>query len=210
MMGKPTWWLLLCFGLFLLIARTFAQNTNTPTPLYYQLLEEQSSGYYISNIKQDAGLADIYDADTLASLRFQFLIQPSISVGLDSVSGVLSTNARIDRDATCPGLEICNVTLEIAVQPVQYFQIIKAVVTILDMNDNTPTFPQPSIVKTIAESADIGDTIVLPSAADEDSPTNGVTRYELQGQDAWAFDLDSVQRLDGVNEVKLLLQVAFW
>ena len=182
-----------------------AQNDNLPTRFSYDILEEQSAGYYIANIKSDAALAQRYNETILGVLRFQFLIQPAIGVALDPRTGALTTSRAIDRDVICARQSACNVTLEIAVQPVSYFQIFKVTLTILDMNDLSPTFPQASVTKTVVESASVGEKILLPTANDDDSPRYGVQRYELRGSDSWAFDLETATRLDGVDEVYLVL-----
>ena len=184
-----------------------SQCTEMELEFSYQILEEQSSGYYISNIKSDSRVASCFNQSTLDTLRFLFLVPPPLPLALDATSGVLKTSSRIDRDVLCARARDCSFEIQIAIQPVAFFHIFKTTLTILDLNDQTPTFEQSSLTRSLSEAASIGDVVLLPTARDDDGPAFGVTRYELRGVDAWAFQLRHSMRLDGVEEVKLELRV---
>ena len=139
--------------------------------LHYQIYEEIRAGRYIGNVKDDANLAQKYtDISTLQQLRFQFLSQPATNFLIEVKTGVIKTSGRLDRDTICPNMEVCEVKLDVAVQPVHYFEIIKVTVDILDINDNFPTFPQSKISHEVLESALPGNSFVIPTAVDPDSP----------------------------------------
>jgi len=51
----------------------------------------------------------------------------------------------------CPGLAECFVAFDVAVHPMTYFQIVKVRVEIVDVNDNDPVFPQPTVNLELSE-----------------------------------------------------------
>lgn len=64
-------------------------------------------------------------------------------------------------------------------------------VTVLDANDNTPIFDQPSYSAEIGEDARVGDVVVKVSASDLDSDLNGRVRYALvKGDHHQQFAID--------------------
>lgn len=50
---------------------------------------------------------------------------PSRYFHLDPASGIIRTAAPLDRDRICPGAETCNLAVDVAVQPIIHFFIIK-------------------------------------------------------------------------------------
>jgi len=75
------------------------------------------------------------------------------------------------------------------------------------VNDNSPQFRESEIQLAVIEAAQVGSAYILPTASDNDSPDNGVQRYELDSptQSAGKFSLDVGTKLDGAAEVKLRL-----
>jgi len=66
---------------------------------------------------------------------------------------------------------------------------------ILDVNDNAPEFPFPSIVRELVESSGVGTAMTVDSATDRDTTEFGVSRYELVADDeqtASHFQLNTV------------------
>lgn len=55
-------------------------------------------------------------------------------------SGVIRCTAELDRDgpAMCRQRETCEIALSVIVQPVQYLRVIRVVIVIVDVNDNSP------------------------------------------------------------------------
>jgi len=56
-------------------------------------------------------------------------------------------------------------------------------VSIVDENDNSPTFHDLHFAQQVSESAEVGSGFTIPAATDPDSPRYGVTRYELSPPD---------------------------
>ena len=167
--------------------------------------EEERPGTLVGSLMTDANLAGYHGSVVAKLLRFQFLSQPSTNFSMHNTSGELRTSGRIDRDSLCPGARICLVNLDVAVGPVQYFQIIKINVTIRDINDNIPRFPQQSMSHEMLESTLPGSSFIIPAAQDPDSPPYGIHGYKLVPESR-TFELHLTHKLDGTTEVRVHLK----
>ena len=149
-----------------------------------------------------------YRKEVLQQLEFRFLSDPRVPLAIDASDGVLRTKGRIDRDSlpNCRQMDRCEMSLDVTVQPVAYFRIIKVSLEIIDINDNPPRFGDSHhAFISILESASIGSTFLLPSATDPDSPVYGVQHYDLNS--LWQnFELKITPKLDGFLDVRLLLK----
>ena len=200
--------------------------------LHYAIREELEIGTAIADIVADAGLHE-HGIEILKSLRFKFLNHPSSggstsgggggggggggagggsnggigALVIDERSGIIRTSDRIDREVLCtPPLDPagCQLRLDIAVQPMEYFQIVKVAIDIVDINDNEPRFETNLRVYELSESSLPGTTLLLPAASDADTPDLGVKHYLLQS-DSDHFDLTTQKKLDRSTDVKLIL-----
>lgn len=73
---------------------------------------------------------------------------------------------------------------------------VPVIVTILDVNDNLPTFTSTSYQATVSESADVGVPVVTVQATDRDSGENGRIVYSItNGNGNSAFKINSVTGL---------------
>ena len=180
----------------------------------YRLEEEQEVGMYVGNVREDTHLASLYSADVMHKLHFRFLRahQHSLPFSVDDDTGIITTSGRVDRDAICPGAETCDVKLDVAVQPAQYFRVIRVTIAILDINDNSPQFPDAFVHFQILELTAVGTGLVLPVAVDPDSPQFSVRGYrDVTHSDT--FDLREIRKPDdstsgsggGVGELRLVL-----
>lgn len=171
--------------------------------------EEQEVGMFVGNVRQDTNLASLYNADVMHKLQFRFLRQhqQQLPFSVDVETGVITTSGRVDRDAICPGAETCDVKLDVAVQPAQYFRVIRVTIAILDINDNAPHFADADVHFEILESAAVGTALVLPIAVDPDSPKFAVRGYrDVTHSDT--FDLRMIRKPDstsGSGELRLVL-----
>ena len=151
--------------------------------LEYRVVEELPPDTLIGSVPRDYQLNRKYSPATLDELRFRFLSRPGVGdralFAVDESSGILRTVDRIDREEICPGQTECFVAFDVAVHPMTYFQIIKIRVEIVDVNDNAPVFPQPTVSLELSEAADIGATLPLPNAVDFDAGKNGACEYHL-------------------------------
>lgn len=115
------------------------------------------------------------------------IIQPSYSYyfnepqsyfSLNPTSGQISTKTEIDRELLKS--DRLNI-LVISRPPGNTSQIpIDIYITVLDINDNSPTFPESPVQRDISEKANIGYKIRLDTATDNDIGKNGnVTNYQI-------------------------------
>ena len=172
--------------------------------LFYRVTEEPQEGSFVGDVKEDAGLMQTYDDDTIRQFHYQFLTAPPTNFAIGNNTGVISTNGRIDRDVLCPIQVECKIELDVAIRPVQFFQIIKITVEILDLNDNTPEFEDNLITHHMFESASIGTGFTATTATDPDSPEFSVLAYELIS-DSNNFELKVTEKFGGAKEVRLVL-----
>ena len=175
--------------------------------LHLSIIEEIPHNTIISNIKQEARLDQQYHTDILELLQFSFLTQPQVDgthFGINQ-AGHLYTVGRIDRESMCPQQPDCTVTFDLAIRPLQYFQIIKISMNILDINDNTPTFPDNTLWLNISESTSEGTSFSIPAAVDGDSELNSVQSYTLLSSSE-LFELIQSKTIDGSTDVKIVLR----
>jgi len=102
-----------------------SEPVRQPGGLHYAVNEELTLGTQVADIIADAGLYK-YGVDALRTMRFRLLNQPTGGFVVGNTTGVLSVGSRLDREQLCPGLDdSCQIRLDVAVQPMAYFQIIK-------------------------------------------------------------------------------------
>ena len=170
--------------------------------VHYLFEEEQPIGTVVGNVVEDANLAELYDSETFRRLRYRFLKQlPNSAFAVDSEAGVIRVDGRVDREDLCSSTdladeEVCDVQLDVVVQPLPFFRIIRVTVTITDVNDHSPSFADRELVVAVPESTVVGSTLLVPEAHDLDGVEFGVRSYDLvTGSDR--FMLAPSERRDG-------------
>ena len=152
--------------------------------LQASVTEEPSPGTIVANLRRDIDLSKVYNQSVIDSLSFVFL-QPTNHtkhLSIDPTTGIIRTASSLDRDRLCPNAVDCLLKADVAVQPTKYFQVIKLTISIIDVNDNEPRFPQSPVQLRVSESLQPGAVIPIPPARDPDGPPNGVIGYDLQHQ----------------------------
>ena len=205
-----TWRLLVALAVFQL------RISWCSTLLEYSVQEQLPVGTLIANLRQDAvWLGRKYSASELRRLRFAPLRLGGYSGSMadyfrvDETSGEIRTGDVIDREAICSRQTTpCVVRIDVAVQPPRYFEIIRAEVIVIDVNDNVPMFPAGNSFRlTVPESSQTGATFLLPLATDADIGQNGAVEYRLSDPtDHFRLAVDTGWKRDGaVSELKLEL-----
>jgi len=156
-------------------------------PLTYSVQEQLPVGTLVADLRRDADwLNRKYTGQEFGRLRFTMLRVGDDNMAdlfaVDPTSGEIRTAEVVDRESICGGESTpCVVRLAVAARAPQNFQVIRAEVTVLDVNDNAPTFPgENSFRLTVSESAQIGATFALPVATDTDAGDNGRVEYRLR------------------------------
>ena len=174
--------------------------------LEYEIQENVSEGTLIGNIIEDTDLTSRYNQTVINLLRFSFLNmgEESDLFDLDASSAELKTATLLDRDEICPRQETCTIYLDIAMQPVIYFEAVKVKIDILDINDNAPMFQEPEMDSSLSESTMPSVLFPVTRAIDPDSPTFSIQRYQFFS-DTDKFELRIRNNTDGTKDLHLAL-----
>ncbi len=189
------------------VFRTVYSGAQRKGILRYNLDEETYPGTVVGDVRLDSRLAEQYPYIIFQSLEFSILDQTVELFRIGRYSGLLQTNVTVDREAIpqCIQKRLCTVTLDVAIQPVAYFQVIRIEVEIQDLNDHAPVFPERELTHPLLESADVGSSFLLPTASDLDSPALGVLGYDME-RPSNAFGLKVEENLDGEFTVRITLR----
>ncbi|XP_017046203.1 LOW QUALITY PROTEIN: cadherin-related tumor suppressor [Drosophila ficusphila] len=104
------------------------------------------------------------------SYRFN---EPPREFTLDPVTGEVKTNVVLDREGMRDHYDL----VVLSSQPTYPIEVR---IKVLDINDNSPEFPEKSIAISFSESATSGTRLLLDAATDADAGENGVTdQYEI-------------------------------
>lgn len=137
--------------------------------------EEQPIGTYVTNVR---GVLNV--SDRMNNVKFSILSQPNkTEIFKIDETGNITTADIIDREKLCVSVKSCVYSFDVALLPMQYFEIVRVKVDIIDVNDHAPTFPRKQLHITIPENTPVGQTFVLDSAEDDDVGDNSVQSYEI-------------------------------
>ncbi|XP_064799995.1 protocadherin-17-like isoform X2 [Oncorhynchus masou masou] len=184
----------ICFLLFWAKARTL-KNLN------YSVPEEQGPGTVIGNIAKDAGFGPV-EKGTKSNFRVLENSAPHL-IDVDSESGLLFTKQRIDRETLCRRNPKCQLSMEVFANDKEICMI---KIDVVDINDNSPSFPSDHINIDISENAAAGTRFPLTIAHDSDSGQNGIKTYQVTRDDYNTFSLDLKLRGDGTIYPELVVQ----
>ncbi|XP_060531934.1 cadherin-related tumor suppressor [Cylas formicarius] len=95
--------------------------------------------------------------------------EPPKEFSLDGNTGEVKTATVLDREA------LKNDRYDLVVLSSQPTYPIEVRIVVVDVNDNPPEFPEPSIAVSFSESAVAGTRLLLDAATDKDSGVNGVS-----------------------------------
>jgi len=112
-------------------SRATSDGGNTGELRMFYVVEELPPDSFVCNLVTELNLESEYDRTILDRLRFSFFTQPPFDrtyFHLDERTGVIRTSRRIDRERLCPtvsGAAACLAEFDVAIRPLEYFQIIK-------------------------------------------------------------------------------------
>lgn len=139
--------------------------------------------------------------------------EPPREFSLDPSTGEIRTDAELDRET------IPTDRFDLVVLSSQPTYPIEVRIIVLDVNDNGPRFPEPSIAVAFSESAAPGTRLLLDAANDLDAGTNGVSDdYRIvDGNEGGKFTLvvtasylhlETTGRLDREQQASYVLNVS--
>ena len=193
------WTLCACILRLAVVDADFADG---PGLLRFRIMEELPAGSEVGTIRPR-------NVDEAQLNQVEFTLRESSPhrryFDVDRRNGQLYTSVVIDREALCPHHPAtCTLTLETVVGPRRFFDIIRVVVDVMDVNDHAPTFPRRSTAVTLTECVGPA-TVRLPAADDADAgppPT-----YHVESSPVPAT-LEVVLLFDGSHDLRLQLDGA--
>ncbi|XP_077957405.1 protocadherin alpha-7 isoform X27 [Gasterosteus aculeatus] len=140
----------------------------------YSIQEELKIGTAVGNMAKDLGL----DVGRLADRNLRVVSGTKQELfKLNTGDGVLLVNQRINREDLCVKTVPCVTNLKAVVEnPLEMHQI---TVEILDVNDNSPKFPDDNYTLEVLESAVVGSRFQMEGAHDMDVGLNALQSYKL-------------------------------
>ncbi|KAJ1128040.1 hypothetical protein NDU88_006431 [Pleurodeles waltl] len=169
--------------------------------LRYSVSEEVEPGTFVGNIAKDLGL-DLVLLNSRGLKLVSGAAKQPFQVNMNS--GLLLTNARIDREEMCAQSPACKLVSEIVIDnPLEMHRL---EVDIVDVNDNAPSFVDSEITLSIFESASPGSRFPVQKAVDPDSGTNALKGYTLNVNPN--FDLNILTDPDRSRAAELVLKAA--
>ncbi|XP_075852260.1 protocadherin beta-9 [Microcebus murinus] len=140
----------------------------------YWVTEETERGSFVVNLAKDLGLA----VGELAARGTRVVSDDSKQhLLLDSHTGDLLTNERLDREKLCGTTEPCLLYFQILMD--NPFQIYQAELRVRDVNDHSPVFRNKEMVLKILENTAEGTTFRLERGQDSDGGLNGIQNYTI-------------------------------
>ncbi|KAM9740555.1 protocadherin alpha-8-like isoform 25-T25 [Menidia menidia] len=140
----------------------------------YSVQEELKSGTAVGNIAKDLGL----DLGKLTARNLRVVSGTKQDLfQVNPRDGGLFVNQRVDREELCAKTVPCITNLKAVVEnPLEMHKII---VEILDVNDNSPKFPEENYTLEVLESAIAGSRFQMEGAHDQDVDINSIHTYKL-------------------------------
>ncbi|NXF53457.1 PCDC2 protein, partial [Oceanites oceanicus] len=169
----------------------------------YSIAEETERGASVGNIAKDLGI----DAAALSARKFRMITGSSKQYfNINASTGALSVNEPIDREQLCELKSTCLLNYELVLEnPLELYRM---EFKVLDINDNSPSFPLSEYHINVPEFLSPGARFTLPNAQDLDEDpdvgTNSVQSYQLSPNRHFALDLKGFQ--SGSKLLELVLQ----
>nr|XP_020498275.2 protocadherin gamma-A11-like [Labrus bergylta] len=150
----------------------------------YSVSEEVNEGTVVGNIAKDLGL----DKSSLKDRKYRIVsINTDPLFHVNQNDGILYVSRKIDREEVCAQSSTCLINLKTVLEnplEVHYVEL-----EVLDINDNSPTFPEEEKRLEISESVLPGAKFQLKPARDPDSGHFSVQQYKLSNNDHFRLEV---------------------
>ncbi|XP_054647586.1 protocadherin alpha-13-like isoform X19 [Dunckerocampus dactyliophorus] len=171
-----------CFCFYLVLLVLFGEQVRAQ--IRYSVAEEVKEGTMVGNVAKDLGL----DVSSLADRRFRVVSGSEGAIfEVNQNNGALYVHRHIDREQLCQGGAACLMELKILVEnPLEIHYVL---VEIADVNDYSPSFPEPEQTFEIAEHTLPGRRFQLHTARDPDAGINSIRTYTLTQNDHFEINI---------------------
>ncbi|OXB51597.1 hypothetical protein ASZ78_000198, partial [Callipepla squamata] len=169
-------------------------------PIRYSVAEEGESGSVVADVAEDVGLAP---AELLA--RHAHIVSPAgrHHFRFERGTGRLVLAERLDREQMCGRSPTCTLAFELLLaDPLQFFPI---EVSVKDINDHSPVFPDERVTFKIPETSNPGSRFPLDLAQDLDIGSNDVQTYVIHPENKY-FSVSYQSHSESDNVLELILQ----
>ena len=162
----------------------FVNDSNDNPPLFTNMTynAELLEGITIGTLVLQVTAQDI---DAALNARIMYSIAPSITSFTIDNNGNIYTNAAIDYERT-NSISITVTAFDMGFP--QMFGIADVLITVIDLNDNTPMFSQNIYTFSILENIKLGEIFGKVQAFDLDSGVNAKLTYYLQINSTFAIN----------------------
>ncbi|XP_056238330.1 protocadherin alpha-3-like isoform X14 [Seriola aureovittata] len=150
----------------------------------YSVSEEVNEGTAVGNIAKDLGL----EKSTLKDRKYRIVssnVDPLFHVNQND--GILYVSRKIDREEVCAQSSTCLINLKTVLE--NPLEIHYVEVEVLDINDNSPSFPEKDKRLEISESVLPGARFQLKPSRDSDSGQFSVQQYKLSSNDHFRLEV---------------------
>uniref|UniRef100_A0A3B4WBI2 Protocadherin alpha-8-like n=1 Tax=Seriola lalandi dorsalis TaxID=1841481 RepID=A0A3B4WBI2_SERLL len=150
----------------------------------YSVSEEVNEGTAVGNIAKDLGL----EKSTLKDRKYRIVssnVDPLFHVKQND--GILYVSRKIDREEVCAQSSTCLINLKTVLE--NPLEIHYVEVEVLDINDNSPSFPEKDKRLEISESVLPGARFQLKPSRDSDSGQFSVQQYKLSSNDHFRLEV---------------------
>ncbi|NP_001019346.1 protocadherin 2 gamma 2 precursor [Danio rerio] len=165
----------------------------------YSFPEEMKRGSVIGNIAKDLGL----DVNRLSSRKARIDTEGNKNrfCDINLNTGELTVAERIDREEICNEGLSCELNFDLVLEHPLVIHRVK--IQILDVNDNTPTFPKDTLKLEISENAVKGARFRVKKAHDADIGQNGVQTYSIERNNHFILSVNT--KPGGGKNIELVL-----
>ncbi|XP_046717047.1 protocadherin alpha-7-like [Silurus meridionalis] len=152
----------------------------------YSVSEEAKKGAVVGNLAKDLNLS----VQELESRMFQLVAGSDAKYfEVNRKSGILLVNDRIDREELCESKQKCVLNVEAMIHnPLKLYRFR---INILDINDNSPVFPDQTLLLDITENMVQGDRFPVITASDTDVGSNSVKTYKINSNEHFSLEMQS-------------------
>ncbi|KAM9357317.1 protocadherin alpha-8-like [Symphorus nematophorus] len=150
----------------------------------YSISEEVNEGTVVGNIAKDLGL----DKSSLKERKYRIVSSNADTLfDVNQNGGILYVKRKIDREEVCAQSSTCVINLKTVLEDpleVHYIEV-----EVLDINDNSPSFPEKDKRLDIYESVLPGARFQLKPSRDRDSGHFSVQQYKLSQNDYFRLEV---------------------